>query len=206
LSVDRSAEWREFQQQYWIVKNQDANRFSTSSFLGGFALATFAALAYSQGGIPMPQSLADENLVRLIVACLLIGATLFFLVSAMSSYQSIHLVNRISHESVKKLESAGEGDWETLGRSHSSKDDKATDAERLEEAWRIHEESGGFITPGFVSLLSALVFIGLEINWFVLVIAGVCFIAIIWRLKGSLLRVFGLRRIARPERDSLVKG
>jgi hypothetical protein len=197
LGEGRPAEWAEFQQHYWMVKNQDANRFSTSSFLGGFTLATFAALASSQGGIPMPQSLSDGNLVRLLIACLLIGATLFFLVSAMSSYQSIHLVNRLSHESVVKLERDGEEDCKTLEKSGSPGYGKETDADRLKEAWKIHEGSGGFITPGFVLLLVALGFIGLEISWLVLVIAGVCFVVILWRMWGSLRRVFGLRKMVR---------
>jgi len=207
--------WQEYQEVYTRLQKQDGNRLNVSSWLGGLTLAAFSALAV---GSSFQSTLPDlGHSIPFLVATLLAMATLTFLVTAYSAYQSIRLVARLSGTNVSNLEDSHDQGANALD-DHSAKvlDEKAakvldclklprrdaneksalSDSERLRKAWRIHEEADSSITVGLVLLCGALIGIALEINVWIAVVAVACLIVLLLHSRS----LIGLLRVKKDER------
>ena len=160
--------WKDYKEVYDRLQSQESNRLTISTFLGGLTFAAFAAFESS----PLKISIGrlDFQAGLALGAAILLGvSTLIFLAVAVSAYQAIRHLNNISQESVTNLRTRDNAnsnipDALTIVRSEGDKK-VGTDLDRIKSAWDIHEESDKAISLGFVVLILALIFIGLEVNY-----------------------------------------
>jgi hypothetical protein len=153
---------------YARLRGQDPNRLQASSVLGGLTFAALVALTASPD--PSPARLtnlewppASGHILPIVTAGLLASATLVLLISTVSAYQVIRLINRLSPTSIARLVAVDDVDIDEA------------DQPRLLDAYRIHTEAAGFITLGVEMLMGVILCIALEIH---VIVAGIVVLAI----------------------------
>ena len=202
---DQSAVQKELKNASKLLGKRAQNRLYVSSWLGGLSFAAFAALttAPSSGlsGIRLLQPYLSWA-----VASLLAISTLLFLSAAYGAYTSIRLVTRgesnrlvdlISKQNLadldRKQDGAGPSQRNAAADSSSaavtkqvmgvlSSGEMAHQIKKLGRAHEIYEEADGFVTWGLIVLGLALLFIALEIDIYVFVVAIAISAVILWRM------------------------
>jgi hypothetical protein len=195
---------KDYQETYEKLQSQESNRLTISSFLGGLTFAAFVAFESSPIKISFSGSNTQSTLALLAAICLGIS-TLIFLAVAVSAYQAIRHLDRISQDTRKKLERSSNVDEniaEASALGSSSENQKAgKDLERVRLAWKIHEESEKAISLGFVFLILALIFVGLEVNYSVgiVVIVALLIVAYYFRTVRNMLTDWISAKVSRRQ-------
>jgi hypothetical protein len=178
--------WKDYQNVYDNLESRESNRLTFSTFLGGLTFAAFAAFESS----PIKVSLAtlDVQSGLALVAAILLGvSTLIFLAVAASAYQAIRHLSHVSQESKAKLQTVSPGDEnipESFMIDRYEGDKKiGRDLDRIRSAWSIHEESEKAISLGFLVLILALIFVGLEVNYSVGIVVIIALLAIAYYFR-----------------------
>ena len=167
---ENEASLSQYKEDSETLQKLDQNRLTVSSFLGGLSFAAFATFAVAQ--VPRSPLLgsSEQLFVSELVTFLLAASTVLFLLTAYAAYTSIRLV---SHKSLKKLDERypNTHSEESTIDAMSPEDDFRKGLDDFRKALDIHHGANGLITWGLITLVSALLFIALEINVGVFILA-----------------------------------
>jgi hypothetical protein len=199
---------QDYQEIYEKLQAQESNRLTISSFLGGLTFAAFAA--FESSPIKISLTKLDSGSAFGLAAAISLGmSTLIFLAVAVSAYQSIRHLSRISQKTREELSGnspTSKSNLEDSTEEISLEDVKIRqDFERIKLAWKIHEESEKAINLGFALLILALILVGLAVNYSVgaAVIISLLFVAYYFRTVRNMLTTWMKAKVSRKSKNGV---
>lgn len=164
------ADDRRVAEDYQVLQRVAGNRLAMTTFLAGFSLTAFAALAPGAhvAGFRWSDLRSWELDRRLLVAALLAVATLLFIFAAMSTYVAMQRVGSLSRGAVLQLDG-----------SQAQPDLADRDVALVEEAMRIYVEPWRFLVLGLLLVSAAIVLECFDVDLLLGIVVGATAVVIV---------------------------